>query len=168
MEVDFTSRDNGTWGWRPRRNEGIWKYGPRWAKPLVAAAPWITVCLLVLMFHSISGHFVSRPGTLFDLPSGNASADLHPAHVALMISVPRETAGGTETLVYFDDARYVLSDETSVRLLTAQIAEVLGSSSRRELLLMCDRRVSHGDVMKFTDVARRAGVAMVQVAERDE
>jgi len=168
MGVDFTSRGNGTWGWRPRRNEGIWKYGPGWSKPLVAAAPWITVCLLVLMFYVVSGHFVSRPGTVFDLPSGKVTADLHPEHVALMISVPRETAGGNETLVYFDDARYVLSDEASVRLLTARLSELVGPSPRRELLLMCDRRVSHGDVMKFTDVARRAGVAMVQVAERNE
>ena len=168
MEVDFTSRDKGTWGWRRVRNEGIWKYGPGWAKPLVAAAPWITVCLLVMMFYVISGNYVSRPGTVFDLPSGKTSADLHPEHVALMLSVPRETAGGTETLVYFDDARYVLSDEASVRLLTGRLAELVGAASRRELLLMCDRRVSHGEVMKFTDIARRAGVAMVQVAERDE
>lgn len=167
MEIDFTSRGNGTWGWRPRRNEGIWKYGPRWAKPLVAGAPWITVCLLVLMFYGISGHFVSRPGTIFDLPSGTASADLHPEHVALMLSVPRET-GGTETLVYFDDARYILSDESSVRQLQSRMAELAAAAARKELLLMCDRRVSHGEVMKFTDIARRAGVAMVQVAERGE
>lgn len=168
MGADFTSRDGGAWGWRPRRNEGIWRYGPGWAKPLAAAAPWVTVGLLVLMFHVVSGHCVSRPGTVFDLPSGKASADLQPEHVALMISVPRETAGGAETLVYFDDARYLLSDDASVRLLTSRISELAGSSARRELLLMCDRRVSHGDVMKFADIARRAGVAMVQVAERDE
>lgn len=168
MGVDFTSRDHGTWGWRRRRNEGIWTNGPGWAKPLVAAAPWITVCLLLVMFHVISGQFVSQPGTVFDLPSGRATADLHPEHVALMLSVPRETAGGTETLVYFDDARYVLSDEASVRLLTGRLSDLVGASPRRELLLMCDRRVSHGEVMKFTDIARRAGVAMVQVAEREE
>ena len=168
MAVDFTSRGNGTWGWRPRRNEGIWKYGPGWAKPLVCAAPWITVCLLVMMFFVISRSVVSRPGTIFDLPSGSASADLHPEHVALMLSVPRETAGGAETLVYFDDARYILSDEASVRLLQARMSELAGASQRKELLLMCDRRVPHGDVMKFTDIARSAGVAMVQVAERDE
>ena len=168
MGVDFTSRGNGMWGWLPRRNEGIWKHGPGWAKPLVAAAPWITICLLLLMFSMISGSFVSRPGTVFDLPSGRASADLHPEHVALMLAVPRDTAGGTETLVYFDDARYVLSDEASVHILAERLSELVGMSSRRELLLMCDRRVSHGDVMKFTDIARKAGVAMVQVAERDE
>ncbi len=168
MEIDFTSRGNGTWGWRPRRNEGIWKYGPGWAKPLVSAAPWITVCLLVLMFYGISGHFVSRPGTIFDLPSGTASADLHPEHVALMLSVPRETAGGSETLVYFDDARYIMSDESSVRMLQARMAELAAAAPRKELLLMCDRRVSHGEVMKFTDIARHAGIAMVQVAERGE
>ena len=168
MGIDFTSRGNGTWGWRVRRNEGIWKYGPRWAKPLAASAPWITICLLVLMFSIVSGRFVSSPGTVFDLPSGHAVADLHPDHVALMISVPRENVGGTETLVYFDDARYLLSDDASVRQLSARIAETAGSAKRNELLLMCDRRVSHGDVMKFTDIARRAGVAMVQVAERGE
>lgn len=168
MEIDFTSRGNGTWGWHARRNEGIWKYGPGWAKPLVAGAPWITICLLVLMFYGISGHFVSRPGTIFDLPPTAASEDIHPEHVALMLSVPRETAGGAETLVYFDDARYILSDESSVRLLETRMAELTAAASRKELLLMCDRRVSHGEVMKFTDIARRAGVAMVQVAERGE
>ena len=55
-----------------------------------------------------------------------------------------------------------------MRLLSGRIAELVGASPRRELLLMCDRRVSHEDVMKFADIARRAGVSMVQVAERDE
>ena len=168
MTADFTSRGNGTWGWRPRRGEGIWKYGPGWAKPLAAAAPWITVGLLVLMFRMVSDRFVSRPGTVFDLPCGEASADIRPEHVALMLSVPRETAGGAETLVYFDDARYILSDDSSVQLLSGRLSELVGPSGRKSLLLMCDRRVSHGDVMKFTDIARSAGIGMVQVAERSE
>ena len=164
----FTVSGDGAWGWRPRRSAGIWDCGPRWARPFLAAAPWITVGLLVVMFAVTSGRLVSNPGVLFDLPDGDAAAqDVAPSHVALMLAVPRENAGGSETLVFFDDARYMLSDDASAKQLAARITECMAhDSSDGTLLLLCDRRVTHGEVMRFTALAGKAGVRMVQVAEK--
>ena len=60
---------NEPWKWRPERTEGIWRHGCAWAKPLTAAAPWISLALLMATFAMAQGRLVSAPGTLFDLPA---------------------------------------------------------------------------------------------------
>ena len=39
------------WKWTPERTLGIWRHGAPWLRPIVAAAPYITVVLLLLMMH---------------------------------------------------------------------------------------------------------------------
>ena len=54
--------------WKGVRARGAWRIGPEWLRPFLAAVPWITVLLLVLMFHIVGGTFTSAEGVLIDLP----------------------------------------------------------------------------------------------------
>jgi hypothetical protein len=56
------------WNWKPERTQGVWRTGPVWLRPFLSAVPWITVLLLVLMFHIVGGTLTSFEGVLFDLP----------------------------------------------------------------------------------------------------
>lgn len=161
------SGSRSAWGWRPRRDLGIWKYGPAWARPFTAAVPWLTVGLLVLLFSLVDGRPTAAPGVVFDLPRGNVGEDDVPTLVALMIPVPRDVAGGEETLVYFDDARYTLSDSASAASLASRLEQRASAAAKREILLLADRRVPGGEVMRFVGLARGAGISRVQVAEKN-
>jgi biopolymer transport protein ExbD len=52
--------------------------------------------------------------------------------------------------------------------LSEQIRLRLKSSSSRDFLLLADKRVSHGDIMRFVTILRKAGVSKVNVAEKPE
>ncbi len=63
------------WNWKPERTQGVWRTGPAWLRPFLSAVPWITVLLLVLMFHIVGGTLVSSEGVLFDLPDSTWSTE---------------------------------------------------------------------------------------------
>ena len=44
------------WRWRPERTMGIWRHGAGWLRPFVAAAPYVTVGLLLLMHELLESH----------------------------------------------------------------------------------------------------------------
>ena len=75
---------------------------------------------------------------------------------------------GDETLVFFDDARYSLSDESSVSTLKDRLGLRAGAEPSRTFLLLADRRVPSGDVLRLVGLARESGLAHVQIAERRE
>lgn len=157
------------WGWRPPRAEGIWKYGCKWAQPFTAAAPWLTLVLLFLIFYLIEGRLTAGPGLLFDLP---ATFDTVPAAVpglaAVVVPAQREGTAAHETLIFFDDGRYSMQDATSLAQFSARLAQRADADEPVELLLMADVRVPTGDLMKLASLARAAGVKRVQIAEKRE
>ena len=128
----------GNWGWRPRQADGIWRHGCAWTKPLFAAVPWITLTLLLALFAFIG-----------DLVLPGASA-------------------GEETLVFFDDARYSLSDESSVLTLKERLGARSLAEPSNTFLLLADRRVPAGDIIRLVGIARESGLSRVQIAERRE
>lgn len=149
------------WGWRPERTRGIWRHGAGWIRPVVAAAPYLTVGLLVLMFHLVGGAISSGRGVLFDLPEvgepvDGALTDL----VAIVMPVQHDT------VVFFDDARYFLSERSSVKSLGEHLAERVGRSEKKVLLTLADRRVTGGDLMRLATVARKNGVKQILFAEK--
>ena len=146
------------WGWTPARNLGIWRYGAGWIRPIVAAIPYLTVGLLLLMMHMVGGTLTAYKGVLFDLPDGNLADGDGSGLVALVMPVQRET------MVVFDDVRYLLGDAASMRSFTESLAE---STERREgkpLLILADRRVSTGHLMEIVSAAKRSGVTKVLLA----
>ena len=148
------------WGWSPERTQGIWRYGAPWMRPFAAAVPWLTIGLLLLMMHFVGGTFTSAKGVLFDLPEAGLAEGEATELVALVMPMPHET------LVFFDDSRYVLGDASSAAALREHLAERLGRTANRTMLVLADRRVSGGELMKFATIARRGGVSKVLFAER--
>lgn len=153
------------WNWLPSRQEGIWRHGCAWTRPLFAAAPWVTLALLLALFALIGDRLPEVPGTVCDLPPPGAgqadAADL----AALVLPGGRD---GRETLVFFDDARYSLSDAASAASLKERIAARAAGTRSRAFLLLADRRVPSGDVMRLSGFVREAGLSRVQIAERRE
>ena len=150
------------WGWRPRRTTGIWQHGARWSRPFIAAAPFLTVLVLLLMFYFVGGTMTTFKGVLFDLPEGGRT-DGEPAELVALVMPLRH-----ETVVFFDDSRYLLGDAASVRSLGEQIAERVSRSTSKTLLVLVDRRVRSGDVMGLATIARQGGVRRLLFAEKSQ
>lgn len=156
------------WGWSPRQTEGIWRHGCAWTKPIFAAVPWITLTLLLALFAFIGDRLPQVQGLACDLPAPVPREDADTATEATGLAallLPAADASG-ETLVFFDDARYSLSDETSVSTLRDRLGIRAGAEPSRTFLLLADRRVPAGDVMRLVGVARESGIEHVQIAER--
>ena len=149
------------WKWTPERTQGIWRHGPAWLKPFAAAVPWLTVMLLLLMLYIIGGTLVTERGILFDLPDSSGLDEGERASlVALVMPMPHET------LVFFDDARYTIGDETSAAAFVSHLEDRVSKSERKKLLVLADRRVATGELMKIAAMAKRTGVGSVLFAEK--
>ncbi len=149
------------WNWKRGRTRGVWRTGPAWLRPLFAAVPWVTVMLLLLMFHMVGGTLASSDGVLFDLPDSTGSDEGESASlVALVMPMPHET------LVFFDDGRYTLGDETSASLLGEHLEDRAAKTERKTLLVLADRRVAAGELMKMSGIAKRSGISRILFAEK--
>ena len=148
------------WNWSPARSSGIWRHGPDWLRPLTAAVPWITVALMLTMLNFVSGSCSTAPGVLFDLPDAGPAEGEPTSMVALVMPMQRDT------LVFFDDARYCAGDEISVAAFGDHLADRAEKAERKTLLVLADRRVAAGELMKIADIARRSGVKRLLFAEK--
>lgn len=148
------------WGWTPERAPGIWRHGAAWLKPIVAAAPYLTVGLLLLQLRVVSGTLTAAEGTLFDLPAAVSKDAVGESPVALMMPMTRET------LVFFDDTRYLMGEDASRRALGEQLADRFARRTGKTLLVLADRRVAGGELMRLAALAKANGVARVLFAEK--
>lgn len=161
----------GRWDWRQASDVGVWAHGAKWARPLCAAAPWMSLALVAVLFGIASRETTFARGTVFDLPevaAGAAADAADPGLTAFVLPVPRSAGGGDETLVFFDDARFTPDDAASAANLSRRLAARASDARSRTLLLLADRRVPAGDLMALIALARKAGMKRVQVAERRE
>ncbi len=154
------------WEWSANR-AGKTSAGVAWMRPFAAAVPWITVVLLLLMFHMIGGTMTSAEGVLFDLPDAGSAEGEETKLVALVMPMTRESAR-RETLVFFDDARYMLGDEASESVFIEQLAERSSKTGDRTLLVLADRRVAGGELMRVAALAKKGGVKRLLFAERKD
>ncbi len=151
------------WNWKSRRGRNVWRIGPTWLGPFLAAVPWITVLLLLMMIYVISGTLTSSEGVLFELPDSSGMRDGEPASlVALIMPMPHET------LIFFDDGRYILGDESSAKLFGGHLEDRAEKSENKTLLLLADRRVTTGELMKVAGIANRSGIVRILFAEKRE
>ena len=148
------------WGWAPERSPGIWRHGAAWLRPVVAATPYLTVGLLLLLLRFVSGTLTAAEGTLFELPDAAPTDAVGESPVALMMPIPRET------LVFFDDTRYLMGDEASMRALGEQLSGRFARRERKSLLVLADRRVSGGEMMRLAALAKANGVKRILFAEK--
>lgn len=150
------------WGWRPERTEGVWRHGAKWMQPFAAAVPWLTVILLLMMMVLVGGTFTSAKGVLFDLPEGTLADGEATGLVALVMPTEHET------LVFFDDSRYVLGEASSTAALSEHFAESVRRSGDKTLLVLADRRVAGGELFRFASIAKKGGVEKVLFAEKSQ
>lgn len=148
------------WRWSPERTEGIWRHGAKWLRPFVVLAPWLTVACLYLMLHLVSGTLTIEKGVLFDLPDGDLAEGKSTELVALIMPTDRET------LVFFDDSRYLMGDATSVSTLARHLSDRVLRAREKTLLVLADRRVTSGNLIKLAAIARRGGVKRILFAEK--
>lgn len=148
------------WGWKTEPTQGVWRHGAKWLRPFVSAAPWLTVLLLLLQFHLIGGNLLAAKGVLFDLPDAALSEGENARLVAVVMPQNHDT------LVFFDDARYVLGDGVSMAALGRHVADCVQRRGDRTLVMLADRTVSSGDLMKLVAHLRKHGIAKVLVAEK--
>jgi len=153
------------WGWSDSR-AAKYSSGIGWLRPLSAAVPWMTIGVLLMMIYMVSGTFTTAGGVLFDLPAPGLQEGAETQLVALVMPTPK--AYSRETLVFFDDARYVLGDEASESAFANQLAERAGKTGDTTLLVLADRRVPGGELMRLAAIARRNGVERLLMAERRE
>lgn len=155
-------------GLQVRRHRSVYRFGGPWARSLLSAIPWINAVILVALLLAVHGSLVISPGMVFDLPRAPLREGVYQGVTALMIQVDRDTPGGSETLIFFDDDRYSTQDEDQMAVLSERLRNRVAVGTRRELLLLADKRVPHGEVMRFVNAAREAGVQRVNVAEKPE
>ena len=151
---------NSPWGWRREVRRGIWRYGSNRMRSFSAAVPWITAGLMLLMMHFISGTLTREKGVVFELPGYSLDDGEAADMVALVMPTDRET------LVFFDDARYLLGDGSSMASFGRHLAERSGRVKRRTLLVMADCRVTGGELMRLAEIARQSGLDKVLFAEK--
>ncbi len=148
------------WNWNPKRSAGIWSHGLPALRPLVAASPYLTVLLLVVMLWLIGDTMTLAKGVLFDLPDSQVADGERAKMVALVMPFERDT------LVFFDDARYMLGDDVSAEALSEHLRERSSEVGNRSLLVLADRNVAGGELMRFVSLARQGGVEHVLFAEK--
>lgn len=127
---------------------------------LPVVAPWLSVLVLLVMFHLIGGTLTREKGVIFELPGTGLADGEATGPVAVMM--PQDHG----TIVFFDDARYFVDDRNSLLQFSDHLAERLRVSERKTLLVLADRRVAGGDLMTVAALARSNGVSRVLFAEK--
>lgn len=157
-----------SWSKSVRAHRTVYRFGSYWQSVILAAVPWLNLLILLALLVLVHGKLVITPGIIFTLPSAPLREGSQAQLIALMMVVSREGSGGEETLVFFDDERYSLAEEEELASFTARLKTRLNFESNHEMLLLADKHVPHGDVMRFVNTAREAGVKQVNVAEKPQ
>lgn len=139
---------------------------PAWLRYLSQTAPWLTLVLLVIMFIFLHDTLAPMPAVKFSLPDSGAADSAQPGLVALLLPGDVEGAQSEGTLVFFDDARYVLSDPAGADEFAGRLGERAVETKCATLTLLADRRVPTGDVMQVMAIAKSRRLAHVQLAEK--
>jgi biopolymer transport protein ExbD len=156
------------WGnWRADVLRERFRPRSRIAQAWLSAVPWISVMLIVGLFWVVGDRMRVQPGVAFDLPPAPFREGMHYGLTAVMLPVSRPS-GQSETLVFFEDEPYSTAVPAQVRQLGEALRNRAARETRRELLLLADRRVSHGDVMAAVELARAAGIQRINVAAKPE
>ena len=127
---------------------------------------------------------------MFDLPAARVGQQAIDTTMTMLVLPSANVGENGGTLVFFDDARYVLWDRRALsdsessselprhrlekdsqwakRLGNQLRARVQDSSASGALLMLVDRRVASGDLHEIVKIARDAGVRHVQIANWNE
>ncbi len=150
------------WNWRTAREASPSRTKLGDWRPFVEAVPYIAVLILFLLLYLLSGTLSSAKGVMFDLPTADAVDRANISLAALVMPTAKET------LVFFDDARYVLEDEASMDSFANQLANRVSTAETPSFLILADKHVTGGDLMRLAALARRSGVKKFFFATKNE
>lgn len=136
-----------------------------WFRYLVQIAPWLTLVLVMVMMSLLYGTLAPAPAVSMELPVSDIADTAQTGLVALLMPGGAQSEG---TLVFFDDARYVLSDPASVEEFSNRLDERVSETRCGTLTLLSDRRVPSGDLMRVMSIAKGARIVNVQLAEKHD
>ncbi len=138
----------------------------RIAQPFLQIVPWLNFGLVLMLLFVLSGRLTLQPGVVFELPRTVFREGMQRGPSIVMIRVQRSE--GPQTLVFFDDVRYQLDLSEQNEQLRAELARAALRPEGRQLLLLADTTVPHGDVISLVDLAREVGIRRVNVSVRPE
>ena len=138
----------------------------RVANAFLQIVPWLNFAVVLALFLGVSGRLVRQPGVVFELPRAPFREGIQQASPLVMLRSRRPQ--GAETLVFFDDVRYQIGLPDQDAQLRDELARAAARPDGRQLLLLADRRVPHGDVMALVNLARSAGIQRVNAALKPE
>jgi len=162
------NRQNFRWNEIIRAKRSIYRFGGVWAQAMLIAVPWLNAIILVIALFAVNQRIAITPGIVFELPTAPLHEGSHGGLTVLMFAVSRETQAGEETLVFFDDERYLIQDDDQSARLANRLSGSLSIGHQPDVLLLADKRVPHSDVMHFVNIARKAGAKRINVAEKPE
>lgn len=120
--------------------------------PHVDLTPMIDVVFLLLIFFMISTTFIDQPGLQIDLPQGGAET-INRDELEIQVYL---TAAG---------AIYLEQEKISLNQLAARLTDYPPEKRERmTFLLMADRSVLHGRVIRLLDIATAAGFGKLAIA----
>jgi biopolymer transport protein ExbD len=125
---------------------------------------------MLSVFGLATDRLALAPGATFSLPSAPASGESAtlPDLVVLIMPVERENSTLEETVVFFNDSRYIFSDASSAAVFKSNLSKRASASETGVLMILADKHISAGDLLKLVDIARDAGVKSLQIAEKRE
>jgi biopolymer transport protein ExbD len=155
------------WGaWNKGGLRARFRMRSRIANAFLQVVPWINFVVVLALFLALSGRLTLKPGVVFELPRTAFQEGLQRGLTLVMLRSQRPL--GEETLVFFDDVRYQLDVPEQGVQLRDELARAALRPDGRQLLLLADRRVPHGDVMTLVTLARSAGIQRVNAAIKPE
>ena len=142
------------------------RYRPRarLGHSLILMAPWLNVLILIAAFLVLHGQLALKPGVVVDLPRLPFREGLNSGAPLVLMSV--EGVNGRESVAFFDDERFRLSESRQLKQLQKLIASNMMSKNNMEVVLHAEREVPHGDVLSIVNLAREAGVLRVNISAR--
>ena len=160
-------KGTGTPQWITWHDQGLrtrFKPRNRIGSLFLQVVPWLNMAIIVLLLYIVSDRLVLTPGIVFELPKQPFTEGMAQGASIVML---RLVEPKPSTLVFFDDVRYTMNPE-DIRGLHTQLSAAARRPYGQQLLLLADRNVPHGDVMRIVETARAANIQKINVGIKPE
>lgn len=123
---------------------------------------WLSVVFAIALIIVLGNTLSVAPGIEVDLPEQSEGAREVEDYglVALLLH------GAGETLVFFDDARYTLNDLKSESHFAGQLAERSQIADSKAMMVIADKEIKVGDIMRFAGIVKAAGITKLNFAQK--
>lgn len=131
---------------------------------VLIGAPLLTLLVILAIGLATAKRIVLEPGVRFSLPAAEFSSGASDAATAALVSLGKDAP----SLLFFDGVRYLISDKAERDGLQSALSRAMAEDGWDTLTLFADDGIPHGDIMRFAEVARHAGLKSINVAIREE